>query len=209
MSETTKVKVKRKTIEGVKYFIDDENILYNPDTKDKIGIWDEESKTIQPLPDDNEVIGYKSLDEYLEVGKGDKEFGFVSDFSVNVGEYKNEAEREYFVIFDKEEIIPVSYLKKYDYEINEDDWEVDGKYYDTEAKYKKALKKLQDEIDEFNSEGVFPYKYSIESFSVDIDIPKFIQDEGDIIRLAVNFKIGLYSDNSSLISSLYNNLNNI
>jgi hypothetical protein len=30
--------------------------------------------------------------------------------------------------------------------------------------------------------------------SVDVEIPKFIQDEGDVIRLAINFKIGLYPE---------------
>jgi len=54
MSETTKLSVKKKTIEGVKYFIDAENTLYNPVTKEEVGIWDAESKTIKPLPDEEE-----------------------------------------------------------------------------------------------------------------------------------------------------------
>jgi len=54
MSETIKVKVMRKTIDGVKYYIDiADNMLYNMD-KEEVGIWDEESKTIKPLPDDDE-----------------------------------------------------------------------------------------------------------------------------------------------------------
>lgn len=52
--ETQKVRVKRKTIDGVQYFIDGNNILYDTKTKEEKGLWDEESKTIQPLPDEEE-----------------------------------------------------------------------------------------------------------------------------------------------------------
>ena len=49
--EPVKVKVKRKMIEGVQYLMDSDNILYNPQTQEEVGIWDEESRTIQPLPE--------------------------------------------------------------------------------------------------------------------------------------------------------------
>ena len=49
-----KVTVTRITISGVQYLKSAENILYNPDTKEEMGIYDEETKTIQPLPDEDE-----------------------------------------------------------------------------------------------------------------------------------------------------------
>ena len=49
-----KVTVTRITISGVQYLKSLENILYNPDTKEEMGIYDEETKTIQPLPDEDE-----------------------------------------------------------------------------------------------------------------------------------------------------------
>lgn len=49
-----KVTVTRITISGVQYLKSVENILYNPDTKEEMGIYDEETKTIQPLPDEDE-----------------------------------------------------------------------------------------------------------------------------------------------------------
>jgi hypothetical protein len=52
--ETTKISVKRKTINGQKYLISSTNVLYNPETREEVGLWDEESKTIKPLPDDDD-----------------------------------------------------------------------------------------------------------------------------------------------------------
>lgn len=49
-----KVTVTRITISGIQYLKSVENILYNPDTKEEIGIYDEDTKTIQPLPDEDE-----------------------------------------------------------------------------------------------------------------------------------------------------------
>jgi len=49
-----KVKVTRITISGIEYLKSVENILYNPDTKEEVGIYDEDTKTIQPLPDEDE-----------------------------------------------------------------------------------------------------------------------------------------------------------
>jgi len=48
------VKVTRITISGIEYLKSVENILYNPDTKEEVGIYDEDTKTIQPLPDEDE-----------------------------------------------------------------------------------------------------------------------------------------------------------
>ena len=49
-----KVTVTRFEHEGKKYLKSTENILYDPDTKEEMGIWCEESKTIKALPEDDE-----------------------------------------------------------------------------------------------------------------------------------------------------------
>ena len=49
-----KVTVTRITIEGVEYLKTAENLLYNPQTKEEMGIYDPESKTIKPLPEESD-----------------------------------------------------------------------------------------------------------------------------------------------------------
>jgi hypothetical protein len=49
-----KVTVTRITIDGTEYLKSGENILYNPKTKAEMGIYDPETKTIQPLPDESD-----------------------------------------------------------------------------------------------------------------------------------------------------------
>ena len=49
-----KITVSRIEIEGKKYLKSSENILYDPETKEEMGIWNEEKKIIMPLPDDEE-----------------------------------------------------------------------------------------------------------------------------------------------------------
>jgi len=49
-----KVTVTRATINGKQYLKSSNNILYDPETKEEVGLWDPESKTIQDLPDDEE-----------------------------------------------------------------------------------------------------------------------------------------------------------
>jgi len=49
-----KVKVVRVKIDGVDYFKSSSNIVYDVDTREEVGIYDDESKTIKPLPDDEE-----------------------------------------------------------------------------------------------------------------------------------------------------------
>ena len=51
---TNKVSVSRIQIAGVAYLKSSTNILYNPQTKEEVGLWDPESKSIKPLPDDEE-----------------------------------------------------------------------------------------------------------------------------------------------------------
>ena len=62
-----KVTVTRFEHDGKKYLKSTENILYDPATKDEVGIWCEESKTIKALPeeDDEEIEEdeYESDDE--------------------------------------------------------------------------------------------------------------------------------------------------
>jgi hypothetical protein len=49
-----KVTVSRITINDIKYLKSSTNILYNPDTREEVGLYDPETKTIKPLPDDEE-----------------------------------------------------------------------------------------------------------------------------------------------------------
>jgi hypothetical protein len=49
-----KVTVKRITIEGKQYLKTADNLLYNPETKEEMGIYDPVTNTIKALPDDSE-----------------------------------------------------------------------------------------------------------------------------------------------------------
>jgi hypothetical protein len=49
-----KVTVKRITIEGKQYLKTADNLLYNPETKEEMGIYDPATNTIKALPDDSE-----------------------------------------------------------------------------------------------------------------------------------------------------------
>jgi hypothetical protein len=49
-----KVTVTRATINGKQYLKSSNNILYDTETKEEVGLWDPESKTIRELPDDEE-----------------------------------------------------------------------------------------------------------------------------------------------------------
>ena len=49
-----KVTVSRITINDIKYLKSSTNILYNPDTREEVGLYDPETKMIKPLPDDDE-----------------------------------------------------------------------------------------------------------------------------------------------------------
>jgi hypothetical protein len=58
-----KVTVTRIQIAGKPYLKSSNNILYNPETKEEVGLWDPESKTIKDLPEDDEEEeeeGYES-----------------------------------------------------------------------------------------------------------------------------------------------------
>jgi hypothetical protein len=57
MSEKTKVT--RIQIKGVEYYRDAENNLYDPKTKEVIGIWNPETKKIEPLSDDEDDIQFE------------------------------------------------------------------------------------------------------------------------------------------------------
>ena len=111
----------------------------------------------------DDVIGYKNL---LYPKKGE-EF-----FNINVGEYEDEKDREFFVVFDDEEI-PITYLKKYEDEDEDEDKDKD-----------------KGDAEDFN------YEYYVYWKNMAIDTPLFIEKEGVVIRLSVNFKIGLYPDTS-------------
>ena len=49
-----KVSVKRIKIGGHEYLKSESNILYNPETKEEVGLYDAEYNSINPLPDDDE-----------------------------------------------------------------------------------------------------------------------------------------------------------
>lgn len=49
-----KVTVSRITINGVKYLKSSTGVLYNQETKEEVGLFDEETGTIKPLPDDED-----------------------------------------------------------------------------------------------------------------------------------------------------------
>ena len=49
-----KVTVSRATINGKQYLKSSNNILYDPESKEEVGVWDPESKSIKELPDDEE-----------------------------------------------------------------------------------------------------------------------------------------------------------
>ena len=53
-AEVKKVTVSRITIKGVQYLKSSTNLLYNPETKEEIGIYDPDTQTIKELPDDDE-----------------------------------------------------------------------------------------------------------------------------------------------------------
>jgi hypothetical protein len=54
VEERKKVTVTRFEFEGKKYLKSSENILYDPETIDEMGIWCEESKSIQELPEEED-----------------------------------------------------------------------------------------------------------------------------------------------------------
>ena len=58
----TKVTVSRITIGDIKYLKSSTNVLYNPDTREEVGMYDAETNSVKPLPDneDDEM----SEDEY-------------------------------------------------------------------------------------------------------------------------------------------------
>ena len=51
-----KVSVTRMQIGGKSYLKSSTNILYDPATKEEVGLWDPESKTIKELPEDDEEV---------------------------------------------------------------------------------------------------------------------------------------------------------
>jgi hypothetical protein len=50
-----KVSVSRITINDIKYLKSSTNVLYNPETREEVGLYDPESKTIKALPEDNDA----------------------------------------------------------------------------------------------------------------------------------------------------------
>ena len=60
--KSTKVSVSKIQICGKMYLKSSVNILYDPDTKEEIGIWDPDTKTIKELPDDDDEEEEDSYD---------------------------------------------------------------------------------------------------------------------------------------------------
>ena len=66
-ADPSKIKVKRIYIKGKEYLKSSTNVLYNPETKEEIGIYDEATDSIKPLPeeesDEEEEEEYEDEDE--------------------------------------------------------------------------------------------------------------------------------------------------
>jgi hypothetical protein len=48
------ITVSRLEFKGIKYLKSENNMLYNPETREEVGIWDPETKTIKELPEDED-----------------------------------------------------------------------------------------------------------------------------------------------------------
>jgi hypothetical protein len=53
-NKETKISVSRIEIGGVKYLKSTANVLYVPETQEEVGIWNPETQTIKPLPEEEE-----------------------------------------------------------------------------------------------------------------------------------------------------------
>ena len=62
--KATKVTVTRITIGDMKYLKSNTNVLYNETTKEEVGLYDAETNTIKPLPEDDDAE--MTEDEYYE-----------------------------------------------------------------------------------------------------------------------------------------------
>jgi hypothetical protein len=62
--QAKKVTVTRITIDGKKYLKTNSNILYNPETKEEVGLYDPITKTIQELPEDSDDEEEDEEEEY-------------------------------------------------------------------------------------------------------------------------------------------------
>ena len=61
-----KVCVTRMAFGGIQYLKSENNILYNPETKEEVGIWDPETKTIKELPEEEEEDDEEEEEEGYE-----------------------------------------------------------------------------------------------------------------------------------------------
>jgi hypothetical protein len=62
--KATKVTVTRITIGDMKYLKSNTNVLYNETTREEVGLYDADTNTIKPLPEDNDAE--MTEDEYYE-----------------------------------------------------------------------------------------------------------------------------------------------
>jgi hypothetical protein len=65
-ADPSKIKVKRIYIEGKEYLKSSTNVLYNPETKEEIGIYDEATDSIKPLPEEESDEEEEESDEEEE-----------------------------------------------------------------------------------------------------------------------------------------------
>ena len=61
--EQEKVTVTRMQINGKNYLKSSTNILYNPESKEEVGLWDPETKTIKDLPEEDEEEAESDYEE--------------------------------------------------------------------------------------------------------------------------------------------------
>lgn len=71
---TGKISVKRIQIGTTQYLQAPDNTLYNPETKEKIGIFDEATKTIKPLPKEEEIDEEESDEEESDEEESEEEY---------------------------------------------------------------------------------------------------------------------------------------
>jgi hypothetical protein len=71
-------KVTRIQVNGKSYLKSSENVLYDPATKEEVGIWDPETKTMKDLPeaeeDEDEVVSDKDEDEDEDKEEDEEEY---------------------------------------------------------------------------------------------------------------------------------------
>jgi hypothetical protein len=109
MSEKPKIRVQvtRKTIQGQEYLMSINKILYDPETKEEVGLWDEENNRIKALPDlddddedDMENIMFEGKRYVIDKSNNDAYNGNTNQL---VGKWNEKKKRIDFDEYDEDE----------------------------------------------------------------------------------------------------------